>query len=146
MDYSPPGHLFMGLPRQGYWSGLPFPSPEVLPDPRIEPGCATLQTDFLLSEPPGKPHGGKLKSFTKQKASFSGANGTRPSPGASSLCILLILPSINWLPHAYSSCLLPHEFDLNMLSICFSSNSIFISQYLHSSSGPTTNCPLLLVF
>ena len=29
--------LSMGFPRQEYWSGLPFPSPEDLPDPRIEP-------------------------------------------------------------------------------------------------------------
>ena len=28
--------LFMGFPRQEYWSGLPFPSPEDLPDPRTE--------------------------------------------------------------------------------------------------------------
>ena len=27
----------MGFPRQGYRSGLPFPSPEDLPDPGIEP-------------------------------------------------------------------------------------------------------------
>ena len=30
--------LSMGLPRQEHWSGLPFPSPEDLPDPGIEPG------------------------------------------------------------------------------------------------------------
>ena len=35
----------MGFPRQEYWSGLPFPSPGDLPDPRIEPGSPTLQTD-----------------------------------------------------------------------------------------------------
>ena len=29
--------LFMGFFRQEYWSGLPFPSPEDLPDPGIEP-------------------------------------------------------------------------------------------------------------
>ena len=29
--------LSMGLPRQGYWSGLPFPSPRDPPDPGIEP-------------------------------------------------------------------------------------------------------------
>ena len=29
--------LTMGFSRQGYWSGLPFPSPEDLPDPGIEP-------------------------------------------------------------------------------------------------------------
>ena len=27
----------MGFSRQRYWSGLPFPSPEDLPDPGIEP-------------------------------------------------------------------------------------------------------------
>ena len=32
----------MGLSRQEYWSGLPFPSPGYLPDPEIEPGSPTL--------------------------------------------------------------------------------------------------------
>ena len=36
-------------------SGLPFPSPENLPNPGIKPGFPTLQADSLLSEPPGKP-------------------------------------------------------------------------------------------
>ena len=39
----------------GYWSGLPFPSPGDLLDPGIELRSPALQTDFLLSEPPGKP-------------------------------------------------------------------------------------------
>ena len=30
------------FPRQEYWSGLPFPSPEDLPNPGIEPGCPAL--------------------------------------------------------------------------------------------------------
>ena len=34
--------LSMGFPRQGYWSGLPFPSPRDLPDPGIEPVCPAL--------------------------------------------------------------------------------------------------------
>ena len=29
--------LFMGFPRQEYWSGFPFPSPGHLPNPGIEP-------------------------------------------------------------------------------------------------------------
>ena len=29
--------LSVGFSRQGYWSGLPFPSPGDLPDPGIEP-------------------------------------------------------------------------------------------------------------
>ena len=46
----------MGFSRQGYWSGLPFPSPEDLPHPGVEPRSPTLQADTLLSEPPGKPY------------------------------------------------------------------------------------------
>ena len=45
----------MEFSRQEYWSGLPFPSPENLPDPGIEPGSPALQADALPSEPPGKP-------------------------------------------------------------------------------------------
>ena len=33
----------MGIPRQEYLSGLPFPSPEDLPDPQIEHGSPALQ-------------------------------------------------------------------------------------------------------
>ena len=35
----------MGFSRQGYRSGLPFPSPEDLPIPGIEPWSPTLQAD-----------------------------------------------------------------------------------------------------
>ena len=38
----------MGFSRQGYWSGLPYPSPEDLPDPGIEPGFPTLQIGVKL--------------------------------------------------------------------------------------------------
>ena len=43
----------MGFSRQEYWSGLPFPSPEDLPDLGIESRSPTLQADALTSEPPG---------------------------------------------------------------------------------------------
>ena len=42
----------MGFPRQEYWSGLPFPSPGGLADPRSEPGSPAMQADTLPSEPP----------------------------------------------------------------------------------------------
>ena len=42
----------MGFSRQEYWSGLPFPSPEDLPNPGIEPRSPALQADTLPSEPP----------------------------------------------------------------------------------------------
>ena len=45
----------MGFSRQECWSGLPFPSPGDLPNPGIKRGSSALQTDTLLSEPPGKP-------------------------------------------------------------------------------------------
>ena len=43
----------MGFPRQEYWSGLPFPSPEDIPNLEIELGSPALQADSLPSEPPG---------------------------------------------------------------------------------------------
>ena len=42
----------MEFSRQGYWSGLPFPSLGDLPDPEIKPVSPTLQADTLPSEPP----------------------------------------------------------------------------------------------
>ena len=54
MDCSPPGSLLHGiLQSKEYWSGLPFPSPEDLPDPGIEPRSSEFQADALTSEPPG---------------------------------------------------------------------------------------------
>ena len=46
----------MGFSRQEYWSGLPFLSPEDLPNLGIEPGSPALHIDTLPSEPPGKPN------------------------------------------------------------------------------------------
>ena len=46
----------MGFSRQEYWSGLPFPSPEDLPNPGIKPGSPAFQADTLSSEPPGKQY------------------------------------------------------------------------------------------
>ena len=48
--------LSMGFSRQEYSSGLPFPPPGDLPDPRIEPESPALLVDFLPSESPGKPN------------------------------------------------------------------------------------------
>ena len=49
--------LFMRFSRQGYWSGLPFPSPGDLPDPGIKPGSPAQQADSLPTELRGKPYG-----------------------------------------------------------------------------------------
>jgi len=48
----------MGFHRQGYGSGLPFPSPGHPPDPGIEPAFLTspaLARGFFTTEPPWKP-------------------------------------------------------------------------------------------
>ena len=42
--------LPMGFSGQEHWSGLPFPSPEYLPDPGIEPASLALQANSLSSE------------------------------------------------------------------------------------------------
>ena len=50
--------LCMEFSRQDYWSGLPFPSPGVLPDPGIEPMSLVspaLAGRFFITVPPGKP-------------------------------------------------------------------------------------------
>ena len=52
--------LSMEFSRQEYWSGLPFPPPWDLPNPRIKP--ASLQSPalaggFFTTAPPGNPQG-----------------------------------------------------------------------------------------
>ena len=45
--------LSMGFSRQEYWSGLPFPPPEDLPDPGIEPVSPVspaLAGGFVITE------------------------------------------------------------------------------------------------
>ena len=44
-----------GFSRIEYWSGIPCPPPEDLPNPGIEPSSPALQVDSLPSEPRGKP-------------------------------------------------------------------------------------------
>ena len=54
----------MGFSKQEYWSGMSFPSPEDLPNPRIESGSPALQTDFFFPElgrSPGKGRGSPLQ-------------------------------------------------------------------------------------
>ena len=53
-DCSPQGS--MGFSRQDNWSGLPFLSPEDLPNPRIKPMSPALAGGFSTTEPPGKPY------------------------------------------------------------------------------------------
>ena len=47
--------LSMGFSKQEYWSGLPFPSPEDLPDSEIKLRFPALQADSLPFELQGSP-------------------------------------------------------------------------------------------
>ena len=47
--------LSMEFSRQGYWSGLSFPTAGALPDPEIKPVSPAWQMESLPLEPPGKP-------------------------------------------------------------------------------------------
>ena len=55
MDCRTPGLLSMVLPKQEYWSGLPFSSAGDLPDPGTEPVSPALVGVFFTTEAPGKP-------------------------------------------------------------------------------------------
>ena len=79
----------MGFSRQECWSGLPFPSPEDLPDPGTEPGSPALQADALPSEPPGKP---KFSFF-----SLVAVDG------------VYSLRVVHWLPIAMASLVVTHR-------------------------------------
>ena len=49
--------LSLGLFRQEYWSGLPFPAPSYPPGPEIKPASpvsSALAGGFFITEPPGK--------------------------------------------------------------------------------------------
>jgi len=46
----------MEFSRPEYWSGQPFPSPEDLPNPGIEPRSPALQANSLPAERSGKPY------------------------------------------------------------------------------------------
>ena len=66
---APPSMGFFG---QEYGSGLPFPSPEDLPSPGIEPGSPALRAHTLPSESPGNerqkqnPHTCKKPSWAQE--------------------------------------------------------------------------------
>ena len=59
--------LSMEFSRQEYWTGLPFPTPEDLPDPEIEPTSLALAGGFFTTMPLGKPpclgHANKQKQI-----------------------------------------------------------------------------------
>ena len=62
-DYSPSGSSVHEISQQEYWSGLPLPTPQDLPNPRIEPTtpmAPALAGVFFTTAPLGKSSIGTL--------------------------------------------------------------------------------------
>ena len=55
--------LSTGFPRQEYWSGLLFLSPQDLPDSGNEPVSPALQADSLRMSLPGKPFNMEIPQY-----------------------------------------------------------------------------------
>ena len=56
--------LSIEFPWQEYWSGLLFPLPGDLPDPRLKPTSPALVGRFFITEPPGKPLNLKIDLYS----------------------------------------------------------------------------------
>ena len=86
----------MGFSRQEHWSGLPFPSPEALPNPGIKPRSPALQAEvFLLLSHQGSPIITLLQpapfciSKNSRNSSYDQAVGIIPKPMCSHPSTLL---------------------------------------------------------
>ena len=86
--------LSMGLPREGYWLGMPFLLSGALPDPGIEPTSPALAGGFFTTEPLRKPEP-QFTTTTKSLQScltlcdpIDGSPPGSPVYWGSSLCLL----------------------------------------------------------
>ena len=55
VDCTPPGSSVPGIFQAKYWSGLPFPTAEDLPNSGIKAASPALAGRFFTPAPPGKP-------------------------------------------------------------------------------------------
>ena len=132
--------LSIGFFRQEYWSGLPFPSTEDLPDsgiepnqglnqprdwtdPEIKPGSPALQAVSLLSEKPGKP-------------SFVLAASLILSPLSHEVQQFIFLPAlvVPCPSHQYSTYML--YYNITSVSTCVL--TFFFSFHYHKIKFPST--------
>ena len=112
----------MEFSRQQYWTGLPFPSPEDLPDPGIEPRSPALQEDSLSSEPPEKPKNTGVGSLSLLQGIFPTQQlnqgllhctwifyqlSYQGSPNLQYSQLFTSLWLINFWPHSWLLCLKP---------------------------------------
>ena len=100
MDCSPPGSSVHGILQARYWSGLPFPFPGDLPNPRIELRSPALQADSLPSEPLGKPNNYSCKYEIKHcDMSSEGRVYSRDSSPRTWIIIRVLCVTVH-MPHA----------------------------------------------
>ena len=94
--------LSMGFSRQEYWSGWPFPSPGILPNPGIESGSPALQADALTSEPPGKPTAAAVAAKSLQSCSTL-CDPIDSSPPVSPVPGILQARTLEWVAISFSN-------------------------------------------
>ena len=109
--------------RQEYWSGLPFPSPGDLPNPRMELQSPTLQADSLPSELPVKPNNSWLILIRISHLRF-------------------VLCSTNFTVHILNYFI--KLFDANQFQKIFLQNICEIFPYINEKGGPFSRFPILL--
>ena len=69
----------MRFPKQEYWSGLPCPHPEDLPNRGIGSGSPALWVDSLQSELPGKPFFSTTLAYPHQERKGQSSWGNQQS-------------------------------------------------------------------
>ena len=114
--------LSMEFSQQEYWSGLPCPPPEDLPNPGTELKSPALQADPLLSETPGKPIHRAVKVLSPLSALHSILQKPQAAPEGFSehitLCLARMLP-------LYLECFLLHT-SLQLLIILLASRDFLL--------------------
>ena len=84
--------LSMGLSRQEYWSGLPFPSAGDPPDSGIKRESLVLAGGFFTTESPEKPRAGKKR----KKKSCYGLHILRNCSGLLHSCLMILKWLRSW--------------------------------------------------
>ena len=133
--------LSMRFPRQEYWSGLPFPSPGDLPNPRIKPRSPALQADSLPSEPPGKPCSQRYLRFgpcpkthmgllhvVSATASHWRASTTKPAHSKGWLLMLETQKKLSGVEGAWLGLKLPPHGPLLLTACAFSLHGSWVSK------------------
>ena len=137
--------LSMGFSRQQYCSGLP--------NPGIEPGSPTLQTDALSSEPPGKSLPGEALYKSAPCCSVSQTLYVNRSVHLSSFSIYHEAGSLSSISHSFFMYLFiqqffsEHLFGVKQRTRCQIHNCdqlLFILQESHLQSSSEGNCVYVL--